>query len=222
MAEEDPEIKKRNRFFDITIGVFAVTAIVLSAIIILSLPGGTTTGFAVADVPILTGSSGSDDALFFSYLINQHGRIDEKVFESYESFSEFEDHLNFMYASTDMGKMEMYPLEITESEFSSQAFLDRYYHIISPYNLMAESAAEVSGGNRAAEERFLVEFYSFELYIEGISSRTYWRASELPSYSGLEELRSKYGNGLYEKVLLNSYNLLVQSDPNMPSYSEWV
>ena len=222
MAEEDPEIKRRNRFFDITIGVFAVAAIVLSALIILSLPGSVTTGLAVGDASLLTGSKGSDDALYFSYLINQHGRIDERIFESYEQFSDFQDHLNFVYASSDMGQMEMHPLEISEDEFSSRAFLDRYYLVIPAYNKMAESAAEVASGNTAADERFLVDFYSFELYLEGLSSGTYWRASELPGYGGLAELRTKYGDGPYQKVLLNSYNLLLQSDPNMPSYKEWI
>lgn len=223
MATQDPEIKRRNRFFDITIGVFAVAAIVLSALIILSLPGGTTaTGMASVESALLSGEKGSDDAMFFSYLIAQHGRVDERVLESYEEFSRFQDLLNFIFASPDMGAMRMAPLEITEAEFSSKAFFDRYYLITSAYNRVAQSASEVQAGNRAAEERFLVDLYSFELYLDGVSSRSYWRLHELPVADGLSEIREKLGSAIYQQAILNAYNLLAEQDSNMPSYNEWV
>lgn len=222
MAEPNPELKRRNRFFDIMIGVFAITAIVLSALVILNMPNGTTTGFAVADVRLMDSDSSSGDALFFSFLINQHGKIDERIFKSYEDFSLFQEHLNFMFASPSMDAMKMAPLEITEDEFTSDAFFDRYYLITSAYNQMASSAAEVQSGNKAAEERFLSDLYSFELYLDGISSRSYWRLDELPIFDGLAEVKQKHGEAVYQKAILNAYNLLAEQDHNMPSYNEWV
>jgi hypothetical protein len=222
MALKDPNVVKAKQVFDITLALFAMAAIVLSAVIILDAPEGTVTGFAIADADLLTGSEGSDDAAYYSFLVGQRGRIDEAVFRDYERFSVFQDFLNYVYATPDMGQMEMAPLEITEPEFSSGAFSERYLPMVYPFNRMVMSAAEVRQGNKAAEERFLAELYSFELYLEGLSSGAYWRAEELPSYEGLAEVREKYGKEVYQNVIANAYELLLLSDPNMPPFEEWV
>jgi len=221
MEEKIPEVLRRKRLLDLSVVVLAALGVVVSAVLVI-FSGGSPTGFAVSDVPLFTGSTGTDDALYFSYLIDQHGRIDMRVLDDYERFLAFQGQLNYVYASSEMGQKEMAPLDVGEAEFSSEDFHDRYSAVVPAYNRLVGSAAEVASGNKAAVERFLAEFYSFGLYIGGISSGAYWRLSELPGYAGLAEVRAKFGDEMYNNIVLNTYNMLVLSDRSMPFYQEWV